>query len=109
MLNRNTRYALVEIGHANLRECAKVQSAIDSMIGKGDMTVIIIAHRLSTIRKADSIAVVSGTDLTCHVLSLTFIRCALSGGQVVEQGTHEELIQAHGTYWNLVNRQVNSV
>ena len=45
-------------------------------------TSIIIAHRLSTIRDADRIAV-------------------LSGGKLVEQGTHEELISMKGHYHRL--------
>ena len=45
-------------------------------------TAIVIAHRLSTIRHAGRIIV-------------------LEHGQVVEQGTHEELLDAHGRYWQL--------
>jgi ABC-type multidrug transport system fused ATPase/permease subunit len=45
-------------------------------------TAIVIAHRLSTIRHAGRIVV-------------------LEGGQIVEQGTHDELIAAEGRYWQL--------
>jgi len=45
-------------------------------------TAIVIAHRLSTIRHAGRIIV-------------------LEHGQVVEQGTHEELLEAGGRYWQL--------
>ncbi len=45
-------------------------------------TAFIIAHRLSTIREADLIVV-------------------LEDGLVVEQGTHEELLAAHGLYTGL--------
>ena len=45
-------------------------------------TAIVIAHRLSTIRHAGRIIV-------------------LEHGQIVEQGTHDELLDAQGRYWQL--------
>ena len=45
-------------------------------------TSIVIAHRLSTIRQAGRIVV-------------------LDGGAIVEQGTHDELLEAEGAYWRL--------
>ena len=55
----------------------QVQQAIDD--ASANRTVIIIAHRLSTIRQADKIIV-------------------LDDGKVVEQGTHQELLDSQGHY-----------
>lgn len=57
-----------------------IQLAIDKIIH--GRTSIIIAHRLSTIRKADAIIV-------------------LEKGNIIEQGTHNELIRNEGVYFNL--------
>jgi ATP-binding cassette subfamily B protein len=53
---------------------------------RADRTSFVIAHRLSTIRDADLILV-------------------MEDGGIVEQGTHDELLQAHGAYWRLYNAQ----
>jgi ABC-type multidrug transport system fused ATPase/permease subunit len=45
-------------------------------------TAIVIAHRLSTIRHAARILV-------------------LEHGAIIEQGTHDELLEARGRYWEL--------
>jgi ATP-binding cassette, subfamily B, bacterial len=51
-------------------------------------TVIVVAHRLSTVKHADQIIV-------------------LEKGQVIEQGTHEELTRARGAYFTLVKNQLD--
>lgn len=53
-----------------------------------DRTSLVIAHRLSTIKNADRIIV-------------------LSHGEIVEQGTHEELLEEGGVYANLYRLQYN--
>ena len=50
-------------------------------------TVVVVAHRLSTVKKADNIIVIDG-------------------GEIVEQGTHEELSYLRGTYYHLVKNQL---
>ena len=50
-------------------------------------TVVVVAHRLSTVRDADKIVV-------------------LDKGQVVEEGTHEELTAQRGVYYKLVKNQL---
>lgn len=65
----------------------QVQKAIDILIKEGSQTVIVIAHRLSTIRDADTI-------------------CVFEKGEIVERGTHHELIAMDGTYKTLIARQL---
>ncbi len=68
---------------------AKVQQAFANL--SKDKTVIMIAHRLSTVVDADKI-------------------CVLSGGKIVESGTHESLIKEAGIYnhmWSEYNKSIN--
>jgi len=59
---------------------AAVQKAIDEIAR--DHTVIIIAHRLSTVVNADKLIV-------------------LGDGRVLEEGTHQKLMEKKGAYWEL--------
>lgn len=61
-----------------------VQDALEKMML--NRTSIVIAHRLSTIQKANTIVV-------------------LQKGEIVEQGSHEELLSKNGTYKKLVDMQ----
>ena len=61
-----------------------IQRATDKLTA--GRTAIVIAHRLSTIRKADRIIV-------------------MENGQIIEQGTHEQLLAIDGHYKNLSDRQ----
>ena len=66
----------------------QIQSAMDELM-KG-RTSFIIAHRLSTIRNADLILV-------------------MNNGDIVEQGTHDELLSKNGFYAELYNSQFEEV
>jgi len=61
-----------------------IQRAVDSL--RHNKTIIIIAHRLSTIRNADLI-------------------CVVSEGRIVEHGSHDELMNLHGRYAEMISLQ----
>ena len=61
-----------------------VQEALENLMR--ERTTIVVAHRLSTIRNADLI-------------------CVLHNGQIVERGTHDELLSLDGYYRRLVEMQ----
>jgi ATP-binding cassette, subfamily B, bacterial MsbA len=66
-----------------------IQQAIDSLIQAGPRTTFVIAHRLSTIKSAD----------------LTVV---MDRGEIVGQGTHEELRATCPTYQQLYERQFHA-
>src|SRR2546428_1124304 len=61
-----------------------IQKALEELL-RG-RTSFVIAHRLSTIRHADQVL-------------------AIRDGEIVERGTHDELLAAHGFYYELYMRQ----
>ncbi len=64
-----------------------IQEAINELVK--DKTLIVIAHRLSTIKKADQILVIDD-------------------GQLVQKGTHSELINQGGVYRELWNKRMSA-
>ncbi|MBQ3159089.1 MAG: ATP-binding cassette domain-containing protein, partial [Clostridia bacterium] len=61
-----------------------IQDSLEKMMNIG--TMLIVAHRLSTIQHADNILV-------------------LSKGEIVEQGTHRQLLEQRGKYYQLYTLQ----
>ncbi|MBP5225483.1 MAG: ATP-binding cassette domain-containing protein, partial [Lachnospiraceae bacterium] len=64
----------------------EIQKAVGSIAGK--RTILVVAHRLSTIRKADQIIVIRE-------------------GEIIEQGTHDELVAMGGVYARMNRIQNN--
>ncbi len=64
-----------------------IQQALEDM--RGDKTLLVIAHRLSTVQRADQILV-------------------LEDGEIVERGTHEELLEKNGAYRRLFELQIHA-
>jgi ATP-binding cassette subfamily B protein len=61
-----------------------IQESLEKMRSIG--TMLVVAHRLSTIQHADQIIV-------------------LQKGEIIERGTHQELLAKHGYYWKLYRLQ----
>lgn len=67
----------------------KVKQAIKNLL-KAKKTVVMVAHTLSIVQKADNIIVISN-------------------GKVLEQGTHEELLNNKGKYYDMWNAEQNLI
>jgi ATP-binding cassette subfamily B protein/subfamily B ATP-binding cassette protein MsbA len=61
-----------------------IQSAMSALLA--GRTTFVVAHRLSTVRRADLIVL-------------------MQDGAITERGTHDELMAARGTYYDMVMRQ----
>lgn len=79
--------AIVLLDEATSSLDVETELTVERNLRRFSCTQILIAHRLSTIRNADCILV-------------------LEDGRLVEQGTHEELLQACGFYTQLIHNQL---
>jgi subfamily B ATP-binding cassette protein MsbA len=61
-----------------------IQKSIESL--RRSKTILVIAHRLSTVKHADQI-------------------CVMSAGQIIERGSHDELMVKRGKYSEMVKLQ----
>ena len=66
----------------------RIQASIDKLVE--DRTTFVIAHRLSTVRKASKIVV-------------------MQEGEIIEAGTHEELMGLNGYYYSMVSKQLDYI
>ena len=87
---KNPDILLLDEATANLDSESerKIQDALEELME--NRTTVVIAHRLSTIKNANLILV-------------------MKDGDIVEQGTHDELLKKNGFYAELYNSQFESV
>ncbi|MNR10200.1 Heterocyst differentiation ATP-binding protein HepA [compost metagenome] len=87
LIYRNPSYIFLDEATNSLdahNELSIVNNLNEFFTGK---TVLIVAHRLSTVKNADQIVV-------------------LHQGALVERGTHQELIELQGSYYQLIKNQL---
>ena len=84
---RNSRVLILDEATSSLDAESEelVQAALENIMA--GRTILVIAHRLSTIKNADEVL-------------------CMRGGEVVERGTHDELIARDGHYAQLVRKQL---
>uniref|UniRef100_A0A9J8D367 Transporter associated with antigen processing, subunit type t, teleost specific n=2 Tax=Cyprinus carpio TaxID=7962 RepID=A0A9J8D367_CYPCA len=80
-LIRNPQILILDEATSHM-DCSTQQAVQDVLNNIKDQTVLVIAHRLETVEKAD------------HIIFM-------EGGEVVEQGTHQQLMAKEGRYYRL--------
>lgn len=91
-LIRKPRILLLDEATSSLdSESEKLVQAAFERAGKG-RTMLVVAHRLATVQNADVIFVLGAGEEG-------------SGARVLEKGTHSELVQMRGTYYQMVESQ----
>ncbi len=90
MLLQNAELLIIDEGTSNL-DYESERYALRELLKKyKDKTVIVIAHRLNSISEFERLMV-------------------LENGIICEQGTHDQLLNRQGVYWNLWEKQKESV
>ena len=87
---KKTNFLILDEATSNLDFISEAKVYNTLFVENRNMTMLIIAHRLSTIRNCDLIYV-------------------LDKGEVVEEGTHEELLNKKGYYYKLYVSQVGEI
>lgn len=86
-LIRNPQILILDEATSHM-DCSTQQAVQDVLNNITDQTVLVIAHRLETVEKAD------------HIIFM-------EGGEVVEQGTHQQLMAKEGRYYRLKEKLFN--
>uniref|UniRef100_A0A671MTG5 Transporter associated with antigen processing, subunit type t, teleost specific n=1 Tax=Sinocyclocheilus anshuiensis TaxID=1608454 RepID=A0A671MTG5_9TELE len=86
-LIRNPQILILDEATSHM-DCSTQQAVQDVLNNITDQTVLVIAHRLETVEKAD------------HIIFM-------EGGEVVEQGTHQQLMTKEGRYYRLREKLFN--
>uniref|UniRef100_A0A8C2HDL9 Transporter associated with antigen processing, subunit type t, teleost specific n=1 Tax=Cyprinus carpio TaxID=7962 RepID=A0A8C2HDL9_CYPCA len=86
-LIRNPQILILDEATSHM-DCSTQQAVQDVLNNITDQTVLVIAHRLETVEKAD------------HIIFM-------EGGDVVEQGTHQQLMAKEGRYYRLREKLFN--
>ncbi|KAE8135274.1 P-loop containing nucleoside triphosphate hydrolase protein [Aspergillus pseudotamarii] len=93
-LMRRPRLLLLDEATSSLDSQSErlIQKALERLAERKTMTIIAVAHRLATIQKADLILVCGEGEPG-------------SGSVIIERGTHTELLQRRGVYWQMCQVQ----
>jgi ATP-binding cassette subfamily B (MDR/TAP) protein 1 len=88
-LLRNPQLLLLDEATNSLDSVSEglVKNAIEQLGSSRSLTIIAVAHRLTTVQHADRIIVMG------------------EGGVILEDGTHKELVQRKGVYWDMCKAQ----
>ena len=81
---------------------------VNNLLQEKARTSIFIAHRLRTVVEAGTSSALLDESIS-RTKPLPDVIIVLRDGQVVEQGTHDELMRAGGLYYSMWQQQVSDV